>query len=647
MSTMAWIYEKEDRDYIARLSSTMPHDRSYKWRFWSDVAAAGTGLLAFHNNAAIFATETGIPLFSDLAMAGDRWLDDPSEPGDAGPRGEQKFQLWEQLQGTRSFGERSTRQLKKWAHYLEPSPYSTGVVGHFAHQLFRIAPVIAIGALTGGTGAIGLGATAAGVAASEGHAHYQKWLESGVDKETARKLAVIDGLVAGAGVALPVSLAGWGALRASTSLLYGAGSNVALGMVGRLGINKMLRDNGYTEMADQYEVLDRWSIVADALLGGGFGALGHSAARRAFEAKKNKKISAEEGGAETVVGQTMNAVVQARAGNGLVPLTPAAARDVGIAKTETMEKVLKGEQVVVQLPDNTSVDPTVLQRRDEAAEVVKEHFKNDPVPTPTPQNGEGWQIVIARSGDNKQNMEIEAWGSQHPLIQRVAANGRTARIAKAPGGELSQFNRWMTELGQKDTGGDIILYIGSREHLNIVANDLVKHFGDRLPPPREFTVRDAIPVFKDINVWARFSVPADWIFFTQYGGPGIPGLRSAGTWIGGERVFSPEALAETDRVLRERYGVFYTGEAKETGKETAKAEAPAAAPAEAPAAAPAEAPAGKPEEQFPNVIMVDEEGKRVDANELINRVRREVKNAESPEARNEALIVARCLFSSV
>lgn len=64
------------------------------------------------------------------------------------------------------------------------------------------------------------------------------------------------------------------AVRATPDIAYAAGTNIAFGMAQRWLTAKTLRDGGYSEMANQYDVLDRQAIAIDAVLGVAFGGVG-------------------------------------------------------------------------------------------------------------------------------------------------------------------------------------------------------------------------------------------------------------------------------------------------------------------------------------------------------------------------------------
>ena len=64
------------------------------------------------------------------------------------------------------------------------------------------------------------------------------------------------------------------AVRATPDIAYAAGTNIAFDMAQRGLTAKTLRDGGYSEMANQYDVLDRQAIAIDAVLGVAFGGVG-------------------------------------------------------------------------------------------------------------------------------------------------------------------------------------------------------------------------------------------------------------------------------------------------------------------------------------------------------------------------------------
>lgn len=146
-------------------------------------------------------------------------------------------------------------------------PNTTGEVGRILHGAASVITQAAVGSIaTGGTAGA---AIAAG--AGTGYEEYNQLVESGVDPETAKRVAGITAVDTAVGVALPMTIGGgvWGAMA------WGAGSNAALGAAGRYDSGKVLADAGYTDMAEQYKVLDGVALATDVLMGSAFPVAGH------------------------------------------------------------------------------------------------------------------------------------------------------------------------------------------------------------------------------------------------------------------------------------------------------------------------------------------------------------------------------------
>jgi hypothetical protein len=63
-------------------------------------------------------------------------------------------------------------------------------------------------------------------------------------------------------------------VRAAPDIAYAAGTNVAFGMAMRGSTASILRNNGYEDMASQYDVFDKQAMAIDAVLGLAFGGVG-------------------------------------------------------------------------------------------------------------------------------------------------------------------------------------------------------------------------------------------------------------------------------------------------------------------------------------------------------------------------------------
>ena len=143
-------------------------------------------------------------------------------------------------------------------------------------------------------GPVGAAAT---VTSLQGFSEFERLRGEGVDYSTAQDVALVHGLTAGAGTLIPMSIGlraggvlaeGVGAqlsrsavgnvagtvARAGPDVAYAAGTNVAFGMAMRGSTAAILRDNGYEEMAAQYDVFDKQALAIDAVLGLAFGGIG-------------------------------------------------------------------------------------------------------------------------------------------------------------------------------------------------------------------------------------------------------------------------------------------------------------------------------------------------------------------------------------
>ncbi|HBV7426228.1 TPA: hypothetical protein MD534_004706 [Citrobacter freundii] len=178
---------------------------------------------------------------------------------------------------------------------LTPDAATTGTAGQVLHGLFDMGGQAVVGTLLAGPAG-----GAAAVTALQGFSEFERLTAQGVDFRTAQEAGLVQGVTAGAGTLIPMSLglrAGGAlaesvgaqlartgesavrnvaatAVRAAPDIAYAAGANIAFGMAQRGLTAKTLRDGGYNEMANQYDVFDRQSIAIDAVLGVAFGGVG-------------------------------------------------------------------------------------------------------------------------------------------------------------------------------------------------------------------------------------------------------------------------------------------------------------------------------------------------------------------------------------
>lgn len=178
---------------------------------------------------------------------------------------------------------------------LTPDAATTGTAGQLLYGLFDMGGQAVVGTtLAGPVGG------AAAVTSLQGFSEFERLTAQGVDFRTAQEAGLVQGITAGAGTLIPMSLglraggalaegvgaqlartgesavrsAAATAARAAPDIAYAAGTNIAFGMAQRGLTAKTLRDGGYNEMANQYDVFDRQAIAIDAVLGVAFGGVG-------------------------------------------------------------------------------------------------------------------------------------------------------------------------------------------------------------------------------------------------------------------------------------------------------------------------------------------------------------------------------------
>ncbi|ENL6805328.1 hypothetical protein ACIPRQ_004773 [Escherichia coli] len=178
---------------------------------------------------------------------------------------------------------------------LTPDAATTGTAGQVLYGVFDMGGQAVVGTTLGGP----VGGAAA-VTSLQGFSEFERLTAQGVDFRTAQEAGLVQGITAGSGTLIPMSLglraggalaegvaaqlaragessvrrAAATAVRATPDIAYAAGTNIAFGMAQRGLTAKTLRDGGYSEMANQYDVLDRQAIAIDAVLGVAFGGVG-------------------------------------------------------------------------------------------------------------------------------------------------------------------------------------------------------------------------------------------------------------------------------------------------------------------------------------------------------------------------------------
>ncbi|MCV5708191.1 hypothetical protein OFN39_01750 [Escherichia coli] len=206
---------------------------------------------------------------------------------------------------------------------LTPDAATTGTAGKVLNGLFDMGGQAVVGTLLAGPAG-----GAAVVTSLQGFSEFERLTAQGVDFRTAQEAGLVQGITAGAGTLIPMSLGlraggalaeGVGAqlartgesavrniaattVRAAPDIAYAAGTNIAFGMAQRGLTAKTLRDGGYDEMANQYDVFDRQAIAIDAVLGVAFGGVG-----RFLNARGENSTSPEFSPAEVDAAMAANA----------------------------------------------------------------------------------------------------------------------------------------------------------------------------------------------------------------------------------------------------------------------------------------------------------------------------------------------------
>jgi len=149
---------------------------------------------------------------------------------------------------------------------LKPNPETVGVVGQLMYGLTDTLGTLAFnfagGNITPQTLAQSAGTSYAG---SQEALH----IKEGMDPETARSVAVIEGAGLGLGAVLPGNVAGGLVMRATS----GAAINLVMGAGQRALIQNELNKAGYAEMAKQYAPFDGVQSATDIAIGAFFGGL--------------------------------------------------------------------------------------------------------------------------------------------------------------------------------------------------------------------------------------------------------------------------------------------------------------------------------------------------------------------------------------
>lgn len=188
-------------------------------------------------------------------------------PGASSSRDEAQY-----LQG---LSETATENAKK----VLPDAATTGTAANILAGLGSGAELF----LAGGGGMGG----AVSVGSGEGTARTRELASAGVSEPVSAAAGAVTGVTSALGALMPGGF-GSGLVK---RILTGAASNTAFGMASRYADHLILEKGGYQEMADQQKVWDAGSMLADAVLGGGFGALSHLHAEPSQDAARTLNVA--------------------------------------------------------------------------------------------------------------------------------------------------------------------------------------------------------------------------------------------------------------------------------------------------------------------------------------------------------------------
>jgi hypothetical protein len=272
------------------------------------------GVLGAGASLALMAGETLTPYFRPIAESMDNAYGTSAA----------KF-LDDQLEQTRVAARKNA----------EVSPFVYGRAGELIHGLTKFGGE----ALVGGAVA-GLPGVVAATAGSEGFTRYQQLIAEGVDPETAKLAAGVEGIAAGATSVLPLT-----GKTLSESIIRGAALMPWTNAFTRGVTHDVLDHAGYHDMAQTYQGLDGNALMTDGIMGALFGGIGH-----AFH-------SSATADANPMLASAALADAAARHIEGLAPGIPTdvATRNAHVdAMVKATEDILAGRQVDV----SAQIDPT-------------------------------------------------------------------------------------------------------------------------------------------------------------------------------------------------------------------------------------------------------------------------------------------------
>ncbi|WBG90017.1 hypothetical protein N5580_13060 [Pantoea piersonii] len=168
------------------------------------------------------------------------------------------------LQPVTSQNENIIQEHEQFRQGLKPKAESTGMAGQILFGLGQYFPAIVTGAASPLLGA----ATAQQISQGATEDDLQ---QKGVSEEDASRIGFASSIPDALGFVAPAGIG----RNIAERVLSGAAINAGLGVANRATVSSMLENDGYKNIASQYQVWDKEGLIVDAVLGAAFGGLHH------------------------------------------------------------------------------------------------------------------------------------------------------------------------------------------------------------------------------------------------------------------------------------------------------------------------------------------------------------------------------------
>jgi len=337
----------------ARLNPINPEDYQAKW-YQGIGTGAVKGLGEVGNDVAMFAADTLTPGLRAAAKPIDEHF---------------KTNLDEWLVGEQ-------RKTHDAAKALAPDPRTTGMVGQLVQGFTNIVPEYIAG--TAATGSpVGGAAVVYGLQANKA---MNRALDEGVDPNTAFLQGQIEGVSAGVGALVPVTLGPAltkslsTGMRFAANMAFGGASQAATGVATRASVSALLDSRGYADMAQQYKPFESTSLMTDIALGALFGAWGTHAHGPVPELQRHEAIKPSD------LDMTMTANNAAHIELGTAPGVPTdvATQNAHVAEVNrAIASLMAGEEFTASeavTNGNFMDNPAAAETRTAIGDAVREHI---------------------------------------------------------------------------------------------------------------------------------------------------------------------------------------------------------------------------------------------------------------------------------